>query len=163
MQVTPLFVLAVFQSAGNDPVEMKRKLFAFRYLAFFLQSPQYLCMWWNASDWKYYLASRDFSYDADAGAWNEGFEGRKSKCHVGAIGYHWSPVLGAQVQESRTEITHFLIGVIATVASLSTWKTSDGFQSHFLPSPKNGGSTTPCLSSPIQSKKPPFINSALLQ
>jgi hypothetical protein len=104
------------------------------------------------------MASRDFSYDADAGAWEfaesmtTGFEGRKANGTVPcAIGYHSSPILGAQVQESRTEITHFLTGAIATVASLSTWKTSGGLPIHFLPSQENDGCTTlPFVSNPEQ-------------
>jgi hypothetical protein len=52
--------LAVIQITGNDLVEMRRILFAFRCLAFFLQSPLYLRMRWDASDWRACSASRGF-------------------------------------------------------------------------------------------------------
>jgi hypothetical protein len=73
------------------------------------------------------MASRDFSYGADAGAWEfgesmtTGFEGRKSKWN-GTMCYRvpFVSIFGVRDEESRTEITHFSTGVIAAVASLST-------------------------------------------
>jgi hypothetical protein len=136
---------------------MERIWFAFRYLAFFLQSPQYLCMWWNASGWEYYMPVGLFVWCqcrclGICRIYGNKLRGPKSKwngamCH--RIPFVSNP--GRQDAESRTEITHLSTGVIATVASLSIWKTSGGFQSHFLPSQENVGSTTlPFVSNPEQ-------------